>query len=367
MMNSNRPSKKYELFSEGTELTDLASLIMNEDINALEQHIQTGWNINLKIDICEYIEELPINFALIENKLRVVDFLLANKVNLNVKGDPAIVSAAHNCEPETIEQLVRFGAHIDARDRVGKNAFSAALYNDRYELLPFLFKLGLKVSADNGDSFRQAVSENQREAVEFFVEHGIDINKCTPNQVYPYNPTAVSVASSNNNFELVKYLVINGADVTIKDKTGYRPFSYAVENKNIEMQEYLRALEPTEWHNDELRLTALKTYKLPSDLQSFLRSRDRRFKLSCKSVSFVEFQSLCNTKEVKWQGRKFLDLLSEVDNFLADGFLVWSPKDKKLCSADYEHGDFQVLCKWEEFVDDPSKWISKISEKTYGK
>ncbi len=54
-------------------------------------------------------------------------------------------------------------------------------------------------------------------------------------------------------------------------------------------------------------------------------------------------------KEVFWSKHKFLNLLSDVDNYGADGFLVWYPKKKCLAFADFEHEEFKELCSIKEF------------------
>lgn len=352
--------KPYKLFGDNTELSETAQFILNQDITALKKCVENGFDVNKEFVVCRYIEETPLNLALIENKLEAIEFLLEHGAKLNLKDSPPIVTAARNCSIKTIRMLVARGANIAAKNRLGKNAFSAALYSDRYDLLPVLAELGLKVGADEGVSFRQAVNGRQRKAVQFFIDQGIDVNLRKRCQVFPENPTAVSVAARNNDFEMVKCLVSHGADITLKDQYGDRPYSYAVCNKNVEMQIYLKNLEPARWHDEEQRLTDLKGYSVPAGLLEFFRQENRKMILADGDIGHIEFHPLLDVKEVEWKGRKFLDLLSDVDNYSAGGFLVWSPKHKKLASADYEHGEFRVLCKWGDFVAEPAKWIRLI-------
>ena len=44
-------------------------------------------------------------------------------------------------------------------------------------------------------------------------------------------------------------MVEHGADVTITEKDGMRPYSIAVEKGDMEMAEYFKSLEPTEFHD----------------------------------------------------------------------------------------------------------------------
>ena len=52
---------------------------------------------------------------------------------------------------------------------------------------------------------------------------------------------------------MVRWLVEQGANITLVDKYGDRPYSVAVQNKNQEMADYLKALEPEDRHNEQKR------------------------------------------------------------------------------------------------------------------
>lgn len=348
-----------KLFSKNTKLTPLANVILNEDINELSKEFENGWDINEEIQVCEYVTQLPIILALYYNKLKAVDFFIQNGAELNMKGSPAIPAAADSCSLDTIKLLLKHGADLHAVNNVGSNAMDRALISKRYGLMLELISLGIDVKKD-GKILRSAVFERQNRAIKILLDQNIDVNYHIPDMVFPYNPTPVCVAARNNDFDTVKLLVEHGADVTIKDAYGERPFTAAHMNKNNEMMEYLKALEPAEWHNQEQRLIALKPYKLPQKLINFLCGEELRIDLNHKYISYVVFNSLVDCLEVKWKGYKFLDLLSDVDNYSAEGFLVWYPKGKCLASADYEHEEFKILDKWDDFIKNPSDTIDKI-------
>lgn len=348
-----------KLFGPTAVLTNTATLIINENISALEA---SGIDVDAPFQITTHVVEPPIILALYENKVKVIEWLLTKGVQLNVKERPAIVAAAAKCNTKTITGLLENGADVNAKDRVGKTAMSNVLYNKRYELIPVLLSNGYRLLED-GVSLRQAVSNRQYKAIDLFLAAGLDVNLHTADMVYPYNPTAVTVAAQNNDFKMVQLLVQHGADVTIKDKYGERPFNAAVANKNNDMIAFLKSLEPEAWHNEEQRIIDLKSYKIPAELLAILRSDDRRIALpNSKEVSYIEFNALLEVKEVNWQKRKFLDLLSKVDNDGADGVLVWYPKNKCLAFADYEHEAFKELCSVKEFLENPGAQIDKIFE-----
>lgn len=348
------------LFGENTELTYLAKMILDEDIDGLTNELENGWNVNTDIEVCRNIKEAPIILALYYDKVNTVEFLIHNGVDLKLKGKAVIPAAADCCSINTIKLLQKHGADINATNNVGHNAIHRALINKRGAFILELINIGMDVKKD-GVVLRSAVYGRQYATIQILLAQNMDVNYHTPDMIFPYNPTAVCVAAENNDFDTVKLLVKQGADVTIKDDYGNRPFIAAKKNKNNEMMEYLKALEPEEWHVAEQKLIALKSYKLPKTLIDFLRGRDLKLSLeNNKYLSYVVFDSFVDCKEVQWNGYKFLDLLKEVDQYSENGFLVWYPKEKCLASADYEHEKFKILDKWEDFIKCPSNTINKI-------
>jgi len=351
-----------KLFGPDTELTPIARQIMAEDMTSLEQEVAKGLDLNSKIPIAERITETPLTLALCEKKKRVIDWLISKKVELNDKETPSILMACSNTDVKTVKLLIEHGANVNARHKIGKSALNAALYGNNYDLILVLIEAGYDLKND-GVSLRQAVSNRQYKAIELLLDQGVDVNFCKPDMVFPYNATPVHIAAKNNDMKTVKLLVAHGADVTIKDHYGERPYNCAVANNNGEMTTFLKALEPEQWHNEEQRLAGLKSYKLPEALLNILRSADRRLELpGNENVRFIVFNTLLEVKEVNWMKHKFLDLLSDVDNYSSDGFLVWYPKKKSFAFADYEHREFKVLCSAKEFFADPSTQIDKIFE-----
>lgn len=349
-----------KFFSSDDILTDLANAILEEDINSLEYAIKKGFNISQPFIIFRHVQTTPIELALSENKLVVVNWLLSNKVNLNVKGHSPIVIASSNCSQDTIALLLANGANINAKQYTGLTAMEASLYEERNELIPFLIDNGYEIFKD-GSSLRQAVSAKNKKAVDIFLGYNVDVNLHAADMVYPYNPTAVAEAVRNEDFETVKLLVDHGADLTIKDNYGERPFNIAVKKQNKQIADFIKSLEPAQWHNEEQKIEELKAYKMPDELLDILRAKQRRIEIKGQDkVKYIEFSSLLEVKEVKWQKHKFLDLLSNVDNYSEEGFLVWYPKKKCLAFADYEHSTFIELSGMKEFLENPAKQIDKI-------
>ena len=95
------------------------------------------------------------------------------------------------------------------------------------------------------------MSEGNTKLAQLLLEKGADINYHKPDMVFPNASTAVTEAVRHKNLPMVRWLIEQGADITIADKYGDRPYTVAVQNKNQELADYLKALEPEEWHNEQ--------------------------------------------------------------------------------------------------------------------
>ncbi len=342
-------------------LPQIAIDIINGNVDALEEHAKNGWNVNSKIFLSEDIDdfELPINLALIMESFASVRWLVAKGVNLNSKNNPIFLKAVRYCNKDIIMFLVEHGAKINNRNNVKSEAFQQALYGNRYDNLPLIHELGHTVEKYGGEAFRAAVSDENYRALEFFIKHNVDINYNKSDMVYSFKPTPLCVAARYVDLKMCKYLVEHGADVTLAEKDGMRPYSIAIEKGDRKMAEYFKRLEPVEFHNLKNKLDELKPYKLPKNLISFLQSENLHVACPESSFEYVDFFSLTETIPFTI-GRKKLLRLSKNTGDYSDIVLVWNPKTKKIGYYDLEHEELVDLCTFEEFLQNPSVELEKM-------
>ena len=140
-----------------------------------------------------------------------------------------------------------------------------------------------------GEAFRSAVFNRNRQAVDFFLAHGVDINFRARDQVFSDSATPLLVAARNRDLNLCRLLVEHGADVSLSNRDGDRPYTVAVEQDDAALAAYFKSLEPPELHSLANRLHELKPYKLPPDLLDFLQGAQRAS--NCRTAISVSWSS----------------------------------------------------------------------------
>ncbi|WP_346661224.1 ankyrin repeat domain-containing protein [uncultured Veillonella sp.] len=325
--------------------------IIEGDIPSLEIELTNGWDINQLIEIGEYSEHIPLELALVMCCLPSVQWLVENGADLNDEENPSFLLAVRYCNKEIIEYAVAHGANIHALNRVKVDAFQAALYGKKYEHLQLIHDLGHIVQKYGGKAFRNAITDKNYEVLDFFICNGVDINYNKPDSMYPFKPTPLCVAARYVDLKMCKYLVEHGADVTITEKDGMRPYSIAIEKGDMEMAEYFKFLETAEFHDIQNKMDQLKPFKLPKALVSFLEGDTLYFELPDSDFISIEFFSLTDTIPFKLGRRNVLRLSKELGEY-NDWQIVWDPKSKKISCYDVEHQELRELCKFEEFMSD---------------
>ena len=223
--------------------------IVTGNIGALENALANGWDIHKLIQIGKYSEYSPLQLALVMDCLPSVKWLVEHGADLNDKENPSFLLAVRYGNQEIIDYVVAHGANIHALNSVDIDAFQAAIYGKKYENLQLIHDLGHTVQKYGGRAFRNVITDQDYEVLDFFIHNGVDINYNKPDSVYPFKPTPLCVAARYVDLQMCKYLVEHGADVTIAEKDGMRPYSIVVEKGDMEMAEYFKNLEPAEYHD----------------------------------------------------------------------------------------------------------------------
>jgi len=343
--------------------TNVYNDIINGNLSALEEHLRQGWDIKENIPVEGLTEKSPpILCALDANCFESVKWLVEHGANLNDKDNSCFLFAVRFCDEKMMVYLAENGADIHAVNRVGSNAFSEALYGEKFHHLPILERLGHTTKEYGGKAFRRAVSVRDHQAIEFFVNHGVDINFNKPCMIFPLCGTPLCVAAGHADLEMCKYLVEHGADVTLGDIFGNRPYIIALERGDTAMAEYFKSQEPANFHNLQNKLLELKPYQLPDSLLSFLQGENLRLDFgSRKSIgcAYIDFFSLVDTVPIKVRRQKLLRLSRDVDNY-GHLYIVWNPKTRYIACYDVEHEILCDIAPFDAFMQDAAGYIDKL-------
>lgn len=228
-----------------------------------------------------------------------------------------------------------------------------------------------------GNMLRQASKKGDIDLVQLIIDRGVaDINYSDNNREFVNNPTPLQWAVISGNLNVVKLLLENGADVSITDKWGYRPFNEAVEaaidrwgyrtlDKSIgkydkEILQIIKIHEPKEWHQREWCIQRLKSFELPDEVIKFLGSENRKIDLKeSEWTNYVEFYAVDEVRVFKWNDMTFVDLVYNVDDYDNIGVMSWIPEHKSFACLDMEHEKFGFIpgLTWSEFMASPARYI----------
>ncbi len=305
-----------------------------------------------------------LNLACLHDKLDVVKVLVEYGLDLNPAGKSLLYVPLTWQRGAIFSYLVECGATIEKSQKEVERLFLWLEKCDFAEIQEAVKKLKLPL-ANGGNMLRSAASKGNLPMVQYLLAEGVDINYHKANMVFPYESTAITEAARHDNLEMVHYLAEQGADILIEDKYGDRPYTLAVKNKNKEMIEFLKELEPADLHSELEKEKKLKSYKLPQGLCDYLKTGPLLLEFpNGRCLKWAKLYSYTDTVEMKWGRKKVLSIMEELDQY-GDVLLVWSPKEQKVCFIDIEHEQFQPVCTWEEFIAKPEEYLHDMVEGKY--
>ena len=219
-------------------LPETAAAICDHDTSKLEALLQGGLDLDVPIQLSEYIKLMPLEIAVFRNDVPMIHFLLEHGADSSLAEEqPLLLTAARCCGPEVVALFAGQAAKLSSKQK--ERAFQEVRWGKRPENIQVLEQAGITVDKFGGEAFRAAVSEGNTKLARLLLEKGADINYHKPDMVFPNAATAVTEAARHKNLPMVRWIVEQGADITIADKYGDRPDTVAVQDKNQELADYL--------------------------------------------------------------------------------------------------------------------------------
>ncbi|CAA0210869.1 ankyrin repeat domain-containing protein [Tenacibaculum maritimum] len=209
----------------------------NNDINTFHYFINKGLDIN-QVD---NEGNTPLLNAASRNSIEIIQLLTNQNTNINhvnKKGQPALMKALNN-KMDVIQFLLSKGASIAHTDNMGNN-LSYYLFNtfSSKEDTAFLKKLkileakGLVVTKPQGNGntlYHLAVKKQQLPLLHFIKKYTIDINARNQEGLSPLQKAVMTA----KNDVIIKYLISEGANTSIKTEFNETLYDLAKENEAL--------------------------------------------------------------------------------------------------------------------------------------
>ncbi|KAJ5651018.1 uncharacterized protein N7484_004741 [Penicillium longicatenatum] len=183
----------------------------------------------------------PLYCAAFGGHLKIAELLLDHGANIDAqhinKWTPlhAAVDGGHN---ELVELLLSRGADIKIPINTGRVPFYTAARNGSLELVRLLYEyspdINVSTQEDQWTPLNVAADLGHFEVVKFLIEKGADIS--IPNSA---RWTPVNSAAESGHLEVVKILVENGADIEVPNTTSMTPLYSAALRNHPQVVEYL--------------------------------------------------------------------------------------------------------------------------------
>ena len=149
----------------------------------------------------------------------IVQLLLSNGVDVNMKSEfygIALHVASYYGRSGIVEMLLNNGADVNINHEIRGTALHDASSRGYSKIVEMLLNNGADVNISNkirGTALHDASEFSHCRVAEMLLSHGADVN----DQSKRDGTTALIVAVFNNDHEMVRLLLANGADVSAKD------------------------------------------------------------------------------------------------------------------------------------------------------
>ena len=153
--------------------------------------------------------------------------------------EKAFLQSAYKGHSEKLKDLVELGVPVDLTDEKGRTALMLAAYNGHTSIVEFLLAKGADVNAKDKDGQTALFYTSKRsfnETSDFLLKNGIDVNA----QSKKRGTTALMIVAVAGNLDMVRTLLLNGADPTLKDRRGYTAETLANRKGNDAVVEQLQ-------------------------------------------------------------------------------------------------------------------------------
>jgi ankyrin repeat protein/V8-like Glu-specific endopeptidase len=206
--------------------------LFGEDENNLKKLILEGLDVNTIDDH----EESLLHWAVKNEKLSAIKFLIKNYVNLDHKDhfkETPLFYAARIGNFEIAKILIQNGARINTRNRELATVFHVAVGVENLPLIKYLIKKRIDINAldaDNNTPLIYASSYGKLESVTVLLNSDVRVNQANKNRVTPF-----IAAASKGHMEILRLLLPHVWNVNEQDDDGSTALIFASAKGHIDI------------------------------------------------------------------------------------------------------------------------------------
>ena len=233
--------------SEFKERVAIFLAVEDGDLEAVREALEEGADASSRVgEITRYegsnkysFEEgdnTPLHWAIDEeNKYQIVELLIEKGADVNAVQSDSELTPLYEAvifeHYDIAELLVNNGADVNAANKDGETPLDLASFQNNDEISELLRNHGGKHGLIHG-----AVAGGDFNAVKQFLEEGIEVDLKVENEV---RPTPLHTAVMYNQGDIVKLLIVEGADVNANTEKEVTPLMYAAFGGSMELVELL--------------------------------------------------------------------------------------------------------------------------------
>ncbi len=219
-------------------VSDMKTAINNGDLVQVKSMIEGNKDL-LESKIDNYFS--PLNFASIEGKTDIVEYLVEKDADINTKdreGSIPLQNAAVKGYLDIAKILVEKGSDVNYKDNNDVTPLHFACMSGNFKLVKFLIDKGADINAVSKAGRKpifEAVWGADLETIRFLEKMGGDLK-----DVNSYGNTPIHFAARNGNIELIEYILSKGYDLNQKNDAGQVPIVWAVAGNTPEVIKFLK-------------------------------------------------------------------------------------------------------------------------------
>ena len=237
----NKKSYNTEKIISKTLKSSYTDYIEQEQFIEMKNSQKRSLSKTLKISLTgnkknksDLIQKVRMSFEKLKHELnRTQNYNVSDENNITI-----LMYATLLKDYDFVQKLIDMGADINTIGKDGTTALLSATMVKDIKAIKLLVENGAKINQNGSyNPILLSAKMNNLQFVEYFVEHGADIEAKTPE-----GRTAISGALNHGNIEMVKYLIREGAYTSAVDNIGLEPIMFTKEPDSLKK---IKAIEQT--------------------------------------------------------------------------------------------------------------------------